>query len=56
MIAIGCLAPLILGVIGGLLGYWMAGADNAPWGFAGGFVIGALFLGTIAWLMARAKS
>lgn len=56
MIAIGCLAPLILGVIGGLGAYWLAGADASPWGFAGGFAIGAVFLGALAWLMTKAKS
>tara|TARA_R110002020_G_scaffold16871_52_gene59739 strand:- start:625 stop:795 length:171 start_codon:yes stop_codon:yes gene_type:complete len=56
MIAIGCLAPMILGVIGGLMGHWLAGYPGIPWGLGIGFGIGSIGLGAAAWLVARMKA
>lgn len=50
MIAIGCLAPFILGVAGFLAGNWLDGSTSALWGGAGGFVLGGLFLGVMGWV------
>jgi len=56
MIAIGCLAPLILGVAGGLIGHWVAGYPGIPWGLGIGFGIGGIGLGAAAWIVAKMKA
>ncbi|MGE4373795.1 MAG: hypothetical protein AB7E29_13040 [Xanthobacter sp.] len=55
MIAIGCLAPLILGAAGALSGNWLAGAEGLLWGGGGGLVAGGMVLSAIAWLMRQIK-
>ena len=56
MIAIGCLAPLILGVAGGLIGHWVAGYPGSPGGLGIGFGIGGIGLGAAAWIVAKMKA
>ncbi|MEW5421010.1 hypothetical protein [Amorphus sp. 3PC139-8] len=56
MIAIGCLLPLILAVVGGLLAHWFGGMSALPWGFFGGLAIGSCILGVVAWVTAKMKS
>ena len=50
MIAIGCLAPLILGVAGALGGHWWAGNEGLIWGGGIGLGLGGLVLSAAAWL------
>ncbi|MCJ8142104.1 hypothetical protein MKI84_04165 [Ancylobacter sp. A5.8] len=56
MIAIGCLAPLILGVAGLLGGNWLAGSEGAIWGGAGGLLAGGAILAGIGWLARQLKT
>ncbi|MFT0859509.1 hypothetical protein [Ancylobacter sp. G4_0304] len=56
MIAIGCLAPLILGVAGLLGGNWLAGSQGAVWGGLGGLVIGGAVLAAMGWLARQLKT
>lgn len=56
MIAIGCLAPLILGVAGLLVGNWLDGAQGAIWGGVGGLVIGGAVLAAVGWLAGKLKT
>jgi hypothetical protein len=55
MIAIGCLAPLILAVAGILGGHLVGGSDGALWGGGVGAVAGAAVLATFGWLAGRLK-
>ncbi|MGQ3672904.1 hypothetical protein ACT6QG_10955 [Xanthobacter sp. TB0136] len=55
MIAIGCLAPLILGVMGALGGHWLAGNTGLLWGGVGGLVLGGLVLGFSGWVVFQMK-
>lgn len=56
MIAIGCLAPLILGAGGVLLGNWLGGSVGALWGGGAGLLGGGLVLGAVGWLVGKIKS
>ncbi|WP_018698492.1 hypothetical protein [Amorphus coralli] len=56
MIAIGCLAPLILAVVGGLLGHLAAGYPGIPWGLGIGFGLGSAILAGFAWVTRKMKS
>ncbi|MEM7221523.1 MAG: hypothetical protein AAF495_01000 [Pseudomonadota bacterium] len=40
MVGIGCLAPVILAVIGAAIGKFAGGAGWAAWGFGIGLVVG----------------
>ncbi|QJP12177.1 hypothetical protein G3545_19955 [Starkeya sp. ORNL1] len=55
MIAIGCLAPLILAVAGIIGGHLVAGSDGALWGGGIGVVAGGVILGAFGWLAGRLK-
>lgn len=55
MIAIGCLAPLILGAAGALAGHGLAGTAGLLWGGGGGLVAGGIFLSAVAWLARQIK-
>lgn len=48
MAGIGCLAPIILAVLGALGGNAVGGSVGAAWGLGGGFVLGSLIAG-FAW-------
>jgi hypothetical protein len=50
MIAFGCLAPLILCVVGALIGHLMGGVIWAMWGFVIGLAVGVAILG-FSWLV-----
>jgi hypothetical protein len=50
MIAFGCLAPLVLCVVGALIGHFMMGVTGAMWGFAIGLAVGVAILG-FSWLV-----
>jgi len=56
MVAIGCLAPIILGVAGVLLGHWLIGPEGILWGGGAGLALGGMMLGAMAWLMRRLKN
>ncbi len=56
MIAIGCLAPLILLVAGGLVGHWLAGTAGFLWGMAIGLGAGSVLVGTAGWIVAHLRS
>ena len=55
LIAIGCLAPIILGVAGVLLGHLFGGPDIVIWSGIGGFVLGGVILGWIGWLAGKLR-
>jgi uncharacterized membrane protein YeaQ/YmgE (transglycosylase-associated protein family) len=55
MIAIGCLAPIILGVVGVLAGNAMAGSMGAIWGGVAGLFGGGLILGAVGWIASQMK-
>ncbi len=55
MIGIGCLAPLILFVVGALIGHAIMGAPGVPWGAGIGFMSGWVMLGLLGWVLAKAR-
>ncbi len=57
MLAIGCLLPLVLMILGGLLGAWLGGGGQAPiwWGVGGGFVIGMAGMAGLLWGFERIR-
>ncbi len=55
MIAIGCLAPLILAVAGIIGGHLVAGSNGALWGGGIGVVAGGAILAAFGWLAGRLK-
>lgn len=55
MIAIGCLAPIILGVVGVLAGNALAGSTGAIWGGVAGLFGGGLILGGVGWIARQMK-
>ena len=55
MIAIGCLAPIILGVAGVLLGHVLGGPDMVIWGGLSGLVLGGAILGWFGWLAGKLR-
>jgi hypothetical protein len=55
MIGFGCLAPLVLFVVGALAGYRMMGASGVPWGAGAGFLSGLVLLGLLGWLLGKTK-
>lgn len=55
MIAIGCLAPFVLLVLGALGGHMIAGPTAALWGGGIGFGLGVVLLGAAAWLGQKLK-
>ncbi len=55
MIDIGCLAPIILGVAGVLLGHTLGGADMVIWGGVAGVVLGGAILGCLGWLIGKLR-
>lgn len=50
MIAFGCLAPLVLCVVGALIGHMIGGMVFAMWGFVIGLAVGVAILG-FSWLV-----
>jgi len=55
MIAIGCLAPIILGVGGVLVGNALGGSMGAIWGGVAGLFGGGLILGGVGWIARQMK-
>ncbi|MBN9561005.1 MAG: hypothetical protein J0H14_09810 [Alphaproteobacteria bacterium] len=57
MLAIGCLLPLVLMVVGGLFGAWLGGGTQAPiwWGIGGGFVVGSAGMAFLLWGFERIR-
>lgn len=56
MIAIGCLAPVILLVCGALIGQAVDGPTMAMWGGGVGFAVGLVVLGLVGWLTEKLKA
>ncbi|HWJ74210.1 MAG TPA: hypothetical protein VNX29_13675 [Kaistia sp.] len=55
LIAIGCISPIILGVIGVLIGNWLDGSSGAIWGALAGLIGGGVILAAVGWLAAKLK-
>jgi len=55
MIGIGCLAPLVLLIIGTLAGHAVIGASGVPWGAGAGFASGLVLLGPLGWVLGTTK-
>ncbi|SHG03579.1 hypothetical protein SAMN02745157_3422 [Kaistia soli DSM 19436] len=55
MIAIGCISPIILGVIGVLVGNWLDGSSGAIWGGVAGLIGGGVSLAAMGWLARQLK-
>lgn len=56
MIAVGCLAPLVLLVCGALAGNLLAGPTAALWGAGIGFAVGLVVLGAFGWLGGKLRT
>lgn len=55
MIGIGCLAPLMLFVLGALAGHFVMGSSGVPWGAGIGFASGLAMLGVLGWALGKTK-
>ncbi|MBZ9939197.1 hypothetical protein LB518_23070 [Mesorhizobium sp. BR1-1-16] len=55
MIGIGCISPIILCVIGVLVGNWVDGSSGAIWGALAGLIGGGVILAAVGWLAAKLK-
>ena len=55
MIGIGCLAPVVLFVVGALAGYLAMGSPGVTWGAGIGFLAGFAMLGGVSWIVSRIK-
>jgi hypothetical protein len=55
MIGIGCLAPLILFVVGALIGHATMGSSGVLWGAGVGFLSGWVMLGLLGWVLAKTR-
>ena len=55
MIGIGCLAPLILFIVGALVGHLVMGTFGVPWGAGAGFILGMALLGLLGWVLGKTR-
>jgi hypothetical protein len=55
MIGIGCLAPLILFIVGALVGHLVMGTSGVPWGAGAGFISGMALLGLLGWVLGKTR-
>jgi len=55
MIGIGCLAPLLLFILGAFAGHLVMGASGVPWGAGAGFVSGVALLGLFGWILGKTR-
>jgi len=55
VIGIGCLAPLILFIVGAFIGQVLIGTSGVPWGAGVGFVLGLVLLVLIGWAIGKTK-
>jgi hypothetical protein len=55
MIGIGCLAPIVLFVVGAFAGYLAMGSPGVTWGAGIGFLVGLVMLGAVGWVVGRIK-
>jgi hypothetical protein len=55
MIGIGCLAPLVLFVVGAIVGHAAVGPSGVVWGAGIGFVSGLALLGLLGWILGSTK-
>jgi hypothetical protein len=55
MLAIGCLAPLVLLVVGGVLGGYLGGAHGGYWGAGLGAGLGLVVLLAGMFVLGRAR-
>jgi hypothetical protein len=55
MIGFGCLAPLVLFVLGALVGHVAIGTSGVPWGAGLGFASGLAMLGFLGWLLGKTR-
>jgi len=55
MLAIGCLIPVILAIIGGAIGFALGSTAAGLWGGAAGFGVGVTALVAVVWAFEREK-
>ena len=55
MIGIGCLAPLVLFVVGAIVGHAAVGPSGVVWGAGIGFVSGLAVLGLLGWILGSTR-
>jgi hypothetical protein len=55
MAAVGCVALLILPILGLMLSLWLGGATWAPWGAAIGLVLAVALTALMLYPLARAR-
>jgi hypothetical protein len=56
MLAIGCLFPVILMVVGGGVGFAFGNSGDGIWGGAGGLVLGFIAMLALLWGFEQARS
>jgi len=52
---IGCLLPVLLLAVGGIIGAVIGGPDWAIWGGGAGFLVGTVVMAIFVWIVARAR-
>ena len=55
MVGLGCLAPLVLFVMGAFAGYLLMGSSGVPWGAGIGVASGLVMLGLLGWVLGQTK-
>jgi hypothetical protein len=55
MLAIGCLIPVILAIVGGAVGFAIGSSAAGLWGGAAGFAVGLAALVAVVWAFEREK-
>ncbi len=55
MLAVGCLIPVILAIVGGAVGFALGSTAAGLWGGAAGFAVGVAALVTLVWAFEREK-
>jgi hypothetical protein len=55
MLAVGCLIPVILAIVGGAVGFAIGSTAAGLWGGAAGFAVGLAALVAVFWAFEREK-
>ena len=56
MVAIGCVIPFVLMLLGAAIGAAIAGDRGGLWGLVAGFLIGAACMALAYWIFERARN